>query len=346
MIELSVNGVRYGQWASATLNMSVEAVSRMAEFEIRDQWRGRELPFGPDDECTVSVDGEKMLVGFIDAPEVRYSASFHAITIRCRDKTGQLVYGAAEGGPWRSRTIVQIASDICAPYGVSVRSDVDVGKPLSKFAVNHGDSAIDTMRRLTDRRGILLTSSRDGELVMTRAGAGVPRDAFVIDAPSGVISCNQSRNWTERHSEYRVIGKNSSSEDVFGRPTRHIKRTVRDDGIDRHRPLTIVMTGTALECLRRAEWERAIRFGRSESITYRIAGHRAPQGVWELNREVLVRDKELRINGRYVVASVTFRENSETKDVEVGVRLPEAFSIRPPGREKNKARGLKEIFGL
>ncbi|WP_407230669.1 hypothetical protein [Escherichia coli] len=91
-------------------------------------------------------------------------------------KQGDLVDCSAvhQGSQWRNRTLAQIAADLCAPFGISVRwqvNDVTAEKPFASFTLENSETVADALTRAARHRGVLVTSNAAGELVFTQAGS-------------------------------------------------------------------------------------------------------------------------------------------------------------------------------
>lgn len=121
---------------------------------------------------TLRINGQTVISGWLDQVSQRISATRHQISISGRDKTGDLVDCAAihPGSQWRNRTLAQIAADLCAPFGIAVRwqvNDDTAARPFSSFTLENSETVADALTRSARHRGVLVTSNADGDLVFT-----------------------------------------------------------------------------------------------------------------------------------------------------------------------------------
>ena len=321
---LSIGGIRYGEWTELEIQRSVEALAPSFSFTLSGGRPGR---LQPGQRCKVDVDGRLLITGYIDDVEPSYDATAHTVTIRGRGKTGDLVDCSAKAGKIRRSTLAQIAADLCLPFGILVSDLAQASKRFSEFTVDKGETVFDALHRAARMRGVLLASNEEGDLVITRTGT--ERAPGSMERGKNILKARGAFSWRDRFSEYTVIGQAASNDNTWGPAAGGQKGVVRDAGVDRHRPLTILAEeGEGAKAFHdRAHYERNVRFGRSARITYTVAGWGAGGTLWKPNTLVAVRDDYTGLDGEMLIAKVTFRKGAGGTLAELELTWPEALDV-------------------
>ena len=209
-VELIIDGTAFGGWESIGVNRSIETISGAFDLAVTEK-----SPFDPTDRrirtgapCSVAVDGETVITGYVDEIDVSENATTSSVTIRGRDRAADLVDCAAVHKPaeWLKRTLDAIARDICAPFGISVSVSTDVGKPFPRFSINQGEKAFAAIERMCRQRAVLPVSNGRGGIELTRAGTG--RAAGSLVRGDNVIGASGQNSDRGRFSEIIVRGDN------------------------------------------------------------------------------------------------------------------------------------------
>ncbi|EOM5988197.1 phage baseplate assembly protein [Escherichia coli] len=263
-------------------------------FELGLMLPGERIPSAlrTGQSLTLRINGQTVISGWLDQVSQRISATRHQISISGRDKTGDLVDCAAihPGSQWRNRTLAQIAADLCAPFGIAVRwqvNDDTAARPFSSFTLENSETVADALTRAARHRGVLVTSNADGDLVFTQAGSQ-QTDRLVLG--DNLLDADYNTDWRGRYSEYRVRGhgrgggKRGDSESAarLAAPV----GVISDEQIGRYRPKIILadqqtdITGARQRALR--EMRRAI--ARSERFSATVRGWFRDDGrLWDVN---------------------------------------------------------------
>lgn len=174
-IELYIGGSIFSGWLTVSVRRSLEHLA--GSFELGLMLPGERIPSAlrTGQSLTLRINGQTVISGWLDQVSQRISATRHQISINGRDKTGDLVDCAAihPGSQWRNRTLAQIAADLCAPFGIAVRwqvNDDTAARPFSSFTLENSETVADALTRAARHRGVLVTSNADGDLVFTQAG--------------------------------------------------------------------------------------------------------------------------------------------------------------------------------
>jgi len=186
------------------------------------------------------------------------------------------------------------------------------------------------LERGARQRGLLLTDSAAGDLVVTGPGTDKVGDRLVQGGEDGNIkSCSGSVSMAGRFSSIQV---NAQADYQFGNSekfTTHQKAVVSDGAVGRYRPLVITAEtqGKPDVLARRAQHERAVRVGRSRRLTYAVQGWRHSGGLWEPNKLVYVDDAYLGIRAWLLIVAVSYILGESGTESKITVMPQGAFNV-------------------
>ena len=310
-LTLTIDGVRHDGWTSARVTRALDTISGGFALTVSERSPGDEAPrpVPPGAACTIDLDGETVITGYVDAVSVGYSSTRHEIGIRGRDRTGDLVdCSAALPGEWENERLEGVVAALAKPFGIPVRAIADTGDPFRKFAVEVGETVFEAIDRGCRLRAILPLADGKGGIELGQA----VRSAAEVRLVRGenILGGRGIADWTGRFRDYEVLGQQPGGVQWGGQDeTLHVGAKARDPAVARYRPLTIVAEqaiGPA-EAPDRAAWEAAVRRGRARRIDYEVAGWRERDGgaLWAPGRTVHVVDDWMGLDGEMLVVGVS-----------------------------------------
>lgn len=331
--ELKVGGLIYGGWKSIRINRGIEQISGTFELQVTDRWANQDSQWAihQGDSCQVLVDGEPVITGYVDSANPSYDKASHGITIRGRDKTGDLVDCAAiyKSGQWSGRRLDQIAADLCQPFGIKVFRDTDVGTPFTPtFALQTSESVFECLERAARMKAVLLVSDGLGNLILTRANSDA--SVAVLIEGENILAARAELSWNDRYSRYIVQAQGAGSDEWNGPAVAHMEAESADAAIDRYRPLIVLAEdqGAGGNLSQRAEWERNVRMGRGCRATVNVVGWRNSSGrLWKPNTIVHVRSPYLGLDHNLLVVSVDYVLDENGTQAELSLVRREAFDL-------------------
>lgn len=322
-------------WESISITTGIEQLAGQFELQCADRWaiRGEPRPILPGKACAVSIDGTPVITGYIDEASPSYSATAHSLSIRGRDATGDLVDCAAEtdGQSWAGRNLLQVATDLCKPFGIPVRLDGDAGAVFAQQAINPGETVMEVLSRAARLRGFLLVSDSLGGLIITRAG--VRRATRALKLGVDMLEGSATRSHAERFARYRVIGQDGEGR-YAGNETlaQQVLATATDPEIRRARTTVIdtVDASDAGAAQQLARWTAANRKARGDRAELSVRGWIDGSAPWQPNRLVQIDDAWLGLFGDYLVAQVTFSLDDQGGEItRLSVTPPDAYVPAP-----------------
>jgi len=336
-VKLTVNGIDYGGWKSMRLARGIEQLAGTFELTVSELWPGQQIikNVAPGDTCTVTLDGTIVITGYVDDVGVDYGKESHDVSVRGRDATGDLVDCSAihKSGKWAKAKAETIAADLCAPFKIAVRSEVETGVAI-EWNIQEGESAHECLDRLAKSKGVLLVSDGKGGLVITRAAKG-GRVGTMIERGVNILSGQLQLSFKDRFSKIILKGQSASNDNLWGDATR-LKAEVTDAMIARYRPLIVIAEdladGAGLK--RRALWEANVRSGKSAQIVTRLQGWSHPGGLWQPNTVVHIKDPWVRTDADLLIKGVTSFLDESGAITELQLVLPQAFDLIPMPKKK------------
>lgn len=340
-LSLLVNGRKYNGWKSASIALGMEQIAGCFSLTVSEKWHGQNSAWQimPGDTCRLLIGNTPVITGYVDDVNPSYDNGSHGVSVTGRDKTGDLVDCSAihKSGEWVNVSLAKIATDLCAPFGITVAAATDTGKAFSRFSVQEGETVFECIERAARERGILLMSDGNGRLILTRSGTNRIGTALVkgknIENASGQFSHK------ERYSKYIIKGQSPGSDWTSTTHNTQTKAIAEDNAVTRYRPLIIIgEQGDGSTYADRAKWERNVRAGRSSRISYTVTGWHHGAGLWLPNNLVTVNDDYLGVQGDMMLASVRMSLDDSGSKTELELCRKEAFSlINLPAKHKSKS---------
>jgi prophage tail gpP-like protein len=350
--ELLVNGRAFGGWKSVQVSRSMTAFGSFA-LTVSDKWAEQPEPrrIAEEDECEVRVDGETLILGYVGQVSRSFSPGQRDLGVQGADRAAELVENSALGPPWsyKAKTIVDIATELAAPHGVSVsvQRGVSVPEPVAKIAISPGDSPFDVIQRAARDAGVLLVSDNAGGIVITRTGA--ERAEALVEGRNMVGGAADFRA-SERFRRYVVLTQPAGTDNASGEATRVIGEAV-DESVRRESRVLVVRPqagATLAYARRRADWEARTRAATGDSVSVVVQGARQTSGaLWPVNAITAVRSQTLGIDGEMLIAEAAIERTNRGTFTRLTLVRPDAFTPEPAAVVRSGGGGTswKELAG-
>lgn len=339
-LTLTVNGRVYEGWTEAHVTRSLEQCASVFELEVTERWAGRDgsWQIKSFDTAVISLGADKVMTGYVEEYLPAYDGNTHSVRITGRSKTCDLVDCMPEikGGQFNGYTIDKIARALCAPFGIEVVVEADVGAPMPDATIDKCETAHAFLEKLCRVRGILACDDADGRLVLTSVGTASASGALIegqnIKTASGRLTANQ------RFQKYIVL---SQAPLGYDGEDAHLDTigTATDSGCPRYRRFAEMAEtpGDAAIAALRARWRAARNYGQSTQATLGVQGWRQPDGtLWPVNQLVPVQSPMLAINRPLLIGAVTYSLGEEGRLTTLTVMPPQAYQPAPDSKKKHK----------
>ncbi len=337
-LTLLVEGQRFEGWKRVAVTRGIEQLAGTFDITCADRWalQRQALPVSKGQACEVQIGGKPVIKGFINSAAPNYSGRGHELQVRGRDATQDLVDSSAttDGGGWVGRSLMQIATALCKPFGIKVVLSADAGvQAAAKQAfqyqhLNVGETVNEALSRLARIRGVLLTSNVAGDLIITRAGTA--RAQTVLRLGHNILEASAEDSDLDRFHEYRVIAQTRESDANAGAVAQQVGAPVFDKGMRKGRLLIVDPLDSAdhAGCKALAAWTRDVRAARGAGVTYTVRGWLDGDQPWQPNTLVTVDDEWARFDGDYLIASVAYSLDDRGELVQLSVVPPAAYALQ------------------
>lgn len=389
-VSLKVGGRVFGPWTEVEIVRDLSDISGSFRLSYYDEARaGRALrpntsavglmELKPGQEARVEIDGELVLLGWIDDVDLEWGPDRLSASVVGRDRTGDLVDCAATvDGPaeYTAITLEELVRRIAAPFGIPVRSEVGPGRRFERFSIDVAETAMAAMEKATRQAAVLLTSDGVGGLVLTKSG--VRRAPEALRLPGNVSLGRAKFSWRQRYSDYIYkaqggTGGGTARLDHTANPltgipaapanpaatatARAVLRSgrARDAEVTRYRPrVRLVRTESqGSSAQEQADWLMRVARGESEGLTYEWpadwragASQGRPGRLWRPNELAAVVDPYAGVDRDMLISAVTYRYDSQGTRTEIRVVGPEAFDrIREDARRRIVTRAVEDTRG-
>ncbi len=352
MIELRVNGNVHGGWKDARVTRSIDRACGDFSMTVSERYPGQasNMDIRPGDQCTVQVNGQTVITGYVDEVKPKGTHNTHDVEFSGRSRTQDLVDCSVvhKSGQWTGRPLSAIARDIVAPFGIGLELRAPANGIIPDFQLTQGETAFNAIERLCAMQALLVCDDARGNLVITRSGNARASGQIRLktdDASrnrNNVLSYAGNFSWRERFSRYIIKGQSAGTDNWFGAAASSIQAEVADTGVNRYRPL-IVLAETQVggaSAQERAAWERSTRRGKSIGVEYKVQGwtQDTDGNLWMPNTMVPVDDDVNQVHGELLVVSCSWEAGTQGSTTTIKVAPAEAYDVL---RETNKGYQAK-----
>lgn len=347
---LIIDGMAYGGWTRLEVQRGIEQIAGGFVLQLTSRYPGVDMPMQLREglACEVWLGADKVIAGYIDDYETDDTDTSSSVRVAGRDKTGDLVDCSAiyKTGQWRGVKLQQIVADIARPFGitVAVSPGTDTGDVFKRFALEEGEKAFDAIDRACRLRAVLVTSTPDGNLLITTAST-VSSGVHLVEGLN-MKKFNSKHSWKERHSEIILKGQVPGDDHEYGAAAAHLKASSKDAEIARYRPLVVIAEhGTSTKSLTdRAAWEIKVRMGRGKRGGCTVVGWRTGKDgqegpLWQPNTLVQVTSERMNLDMELLIVGCSYQLTEQGKVTDLTFARPEAFQlVEGVGRSKLNAK--------
>lgn len=352
---LEVGGQSFDAWLDLSVTSSIEHCASDFSMTIT---RTSPLTASPikipkGASCKVYIGDDLILTGYIDRVAPSHDATRKTVTVSGRAKTADAVdcsiwQSRIKPATWKNVTIVDIARQTLAPYGIQVQCEVFDLLPIKRATAEVGDTVFSLLERLARDQRLLLTDTPEGDLLLTRVGS-LP--GWVFLNPGNIKSGSAFADISERFSRYVVRSQCAGDDQDWGELVSGIEAEVQDDSdIDRFRLLVVnaEKSMNAADAERRAKWEALTRAGRSTGCTLTVCGWRGADGaVFRKNTLCQITDIDLDIDGLMLLVQVEYRISQDEGVITNLTFAPaEAYEPEPPKSQASQAKKITKSSKL
>jgi prophage tail gpP-like protein len=340
-LTLIIGNTTWSGWQRVMVTRSLETVP--ANFDIMITERYPNLPdidVRPGVSCQVMLGGDLVLTGYVDRYSAQISASDHTVQISGRSKSADLVDCAAfVGDPddevytISGNTVLAIAQQLAAPYGIQVSSNAGPGRSVNIPAINFGETPWEIIDRLTKTSSLLAYDLPDGNILLAQAGNEAQASGFTQGVNVELAEVNFTMD--QRYSLY--LGFTTATPVLTTNMGGHVapQWKVTDPGVPRFRKRIIVtelsdINGSILA--QRVQWEANRRAARSQSITITCDSWRdTANNLWTPNHLAPINMPALKVapSDPWCIGQVSYTKDERGRHATVLLMPKDAFVPEP-----------------
>lgn len=348
-VTLVIAGQPFTGWTGVEIARSLDDLADTWSLQAITRWAvtsDPDLAIRIDEGDAVEFKWGKLslITGYIDEIAEDLAPDSWSVSLAGRSRAGDLVdCSALAKGAWTSRSAVEIAKDLCDPFGITaITTHPELAKPIKRFAVNGDETVAEALRRLAATAGLRIVSTPAGDIDFAAPAAAPVVASQSLRFGRNVRNVRRARNAAERFSDY-VLRVQLPCDDERSGAAAVIAASVQDAQVGRYRPLRLPpeRSAGADELKRRSEWERNTRAGRSDKVEVEVYdGTRTwlagPGLMWAPGQLVPVAVDHLELDAQLLIESVALGYGAGGYTARLSLVHPEAYQPEVPPKAKKK----------
>jgi prophage tail gpP-like protein len=369
VLTLLIGGVPYSGWTEIRVSRGLTKCVTDFDIAVSERWSGQDepwkiLPFVP---CQIMMGDDPLLTGYVDVYSPQITATSHAVRVKGRSKTQDLVECSPDipSGQFSGYALAAIARSLCALFGIGVIVQTDqANQVVANAQIERCETAWTFLERLCRLAGVLATDDANGNLVLTVAGA--TRSSGRLVEGETMRTAQATLSSAKRFSDYivkgqaRIGGGGGGTIDSYGglggiaatTPTApsgavqtQMRGTAHDSSVPRYRPHVSIAESqlSPAQMQERANWQMIYAYGQSTKATIGVQGWRQPDGtLWAINQMIGVTSKTLGVDQDLLVVETKFALDDRGGHItELLVGPVEGYTPDPGQVKLRKKRGRK-----
>ena len=355
-VTVVAGGVRVSGWQAVRITRGLTRVPNDFDVALTESFPtdAKDIVLKPGMPCQVLIGADPVITGYVDRFNLGFDAHSHELRIQGRGKTEDPVDCSAgidqnyvathqtRGMQIITASLLDLATQLCAPFGVAVVSLTGDNVPLKggvvQFNITLTETPFEIIERVARYAGVLVYEGTNGNLILANVSADLNTGGFAQGV--NVQSANVSFTMDERYSIYvPSLSSVDANHDRGGTNGIMPYQSVFDIAVPRFRPMIVVSEQTQygeFTVYKRALWEMNRRRGRSQTVRLTCDSWRDQAGkLWSPNANATLNLPRLKlVDNTWIISEVTYSRDKERGTVaDVTMMPPEAFSIEPSSLE-------------
>ncbi|MBK68028.1 MAG: hypothetical protein CMP22_07865 [Rickettsiales bacterium] len=328
-IVLKLGDKTYSGWKAFEFSKSVEALS--SGFYLSSV-HTENLQIGPDTELEVFISNNKILSGYIDTVNFNLQGDQYGIDFQGRDKACDLIDCSAEVKNYINIDLNSIVNNVIRPFGFAFENQTTINPKFKKFDIEPAETVYDVLDKLSSSSGIFFNTDENGNIIAQDYGVTQSGGSLILGDNVASIEVNQ--DFTDRFSEYKVVGQSQGDDSLFGVDASSPTGKATDRRIKRYRPLTIQHDENTTYSIakKRAEWEATVRATRSLNISVSVPLWTISEDsnvLWQVNQIVSLKADQIGLSGNFLISSLRFSLDESGSKTILDLVRPDAYQPQP-----------------
>jgi prophage tail gpP-like protein len=353
LLTLLISGKKFVSWKTAEIRRSLESVAGGFALSVSDRATSIDDAryFLPGMACELKYGSDTLISGFIDSTAPVSSAGNHSIDLSGRDKTGILVDCSVIDckSEYKNVTLKFVMDALLAPYGIETADSAGSADTIDSFAIQSSEKVFEALDRACRAVGYFATVNFKGQVVAARAGTERVLKPLVSGPGGNIKSASANFNILDRYAKYTVLAQKQGTDFFNGAVITKVTGSASDPEMEdldapwNSRQLVILaeksMDKPGAE--KRAQWEAAVRAGRSGTVSVVVTGWRDGDGnIWDKNKLIDVCIPEIFGDTKYrqllIVETAFSLSSSGGTTTVLQLRRKDAYTPEPLKPAKTK----------
>lgn len=268
--------------ATRTINTASDGWTAVLAWDLEDREAVAALRPYKYPKASVYLGGELIIDGILYGISPKSTIDSRVIALEGFSFTADLIDSTIRPPYEFSQiTIQKLAQDLCDPYGISVVYDLGDVEPFKRVTADPSDTVLSFLAPLVSQRGGLVSSTVDGDLLITKAEFGSPVGTLTEGKPP-LREIGITFDGRKRFNVYRAIAQS---------PKRNSKPAVaKDDVVPKSRFLTFTADDTTAGNIQAAaNWRRSKQLAEALKFSVPVDSWYDPNGnLWRENTLITV----------------------------------------------------------
>jgi len=334
-ITLTSNGNSISGWKEIRVTRGIERIPSDFEISMTDTLAGvDQIVISPGDECVLKIGEFTVITGYIDRVAESVAAHEHRLSIAGRGKCEDIVDCSAVFGTFQLQNVApsDIATTLCAPYGIEVVAKAESEIVFSEVVLNVGETVFAVIDRYCKQSQVICYENEYGQLLITDVSSDAPSSGF--EQGVNIKSASYVRDLSQQYSNYLVYpigqalftdaGQLPMAEFVYTNPlvTRNRFKAFIQQSSD---------VGANISNAH-AVWECNRRIARGNVISLTTDSWVDSSGnLYKPNTQVSVSYPKLKVqpNQKWLISEVTYHLGLDGTSCDLVLMPPQGFSPEP-----------------
>lgn len=336
---LKTNGKLFKGWKTAEIERSLRAVSGHFAINYTDIWAGIDtsIQLHAGDDCTIELDGETVITGFIDTVEYDLAGESRHLSVSGRDKTGNLVDSGtlSKQKAFKGISLAKMAGQLSSPFGVSVSSKSDAADvKIEALSYQYNETIWEIINRLAHYQGVLAYPNSVGGIVFADISNSIED---TLDEKKNILEINAQTDASEKFQKYIVVAHSGASD----RKVTTVLAEATDHSVTLPRSKIILISKNTDKnsAQARANWEMAMHIAKSFHANVTLIGWKNSKGnLWQINTLVSLNAPSCNLKGNFLIEATKFLlEQDRGMIVQLTLVLADAYKPQP---DRNNQEGM------
>lgn len=338
VVTVTIGGQRWTAFEQISVKAAFNEAARTCRIELACELGPSQTNrlFKVGTEIEIHANSDLLMRGYVDSKRPQIAATQALITVNGRSKSADLIDSSAvhKTGRFKNKTPLQIGNEVSE--GISARYTTDQElEVVDQYQVTPGETTFRAVEKLARKQGMTVTGDADGNARITKASK--QRHAGGLVEGVNLLTGTADHNGSNRFSKYTVHGQRPFG---HGIDNLEIEAVIRDQGVERHRPVVIVQDDdtTKETAKKRAKNRRDRSAGHALKATISTQGFRDEGGkIWTPGWLVWTESATLDIAQDMLIESVSYQQSEQGSIAELSLTDPRSYGGKGSTGKGNKS---------